>query len=336
VRTLEDRLVRIVAVGFVIYSVALTSLSVVLMVMPHGQALSIQHTPVKQIIVGSRLEIQAVVTGGAGDANVTLHYKPLSSTQWKVTQMQLMVKGGSTYLHEIPRNETTESVDYQICAKDGSNISLCTPTYTVAAGDFKFEAHSTPVFYPNRTSSMDVKIQSVNGFNQTIDLSISGLTIQEAKATFEPSHVTPPPSQSSIVKLSFQIEASARGGRYDLTVSGTSGAVKRSFGMTLWIPDFEFVGNPSNQTLKLGDHTAFTITLRSMYCYDNPVRISVQGIPKGMSYNLTTSELQLNGTAVLALSIETTASVRKDIYNVTVSAIGGGRLKEFTIILIVV
>jgi len=334
-KALEDRMVRILAAAFVIYSIVLTSISVVFVLVPRGEPLSIQHDPVEQIIVGSRAEIEAVVRGGAGDYNVTAHYKPLSSNRWKVRQMQLSARAGNAYMYEIPGNETTESIDYQICAKDGLNTRICTQTYTILVGDFYFIAYLTPVFYANRTSSMDVGIRSLNGFNRTIELSITGLPTQKITARFEPSHITPAPSQTTTVKLYFGIPDSAPAGKYDLTVSGSSGTVKRSFVMTLSVPNFELNVTRLSQALKRGESATLTVTLRSTYGFDSDVRISVKGLPKGVSYHLTASEVRLDGIATLLLIIETTSSVEQRTYNVIVSAIGGGRLNSFTFLLVI-
>ncbi len=333
-RPLHERTVRILAAGFVIYSIVLTSVAVAFQFFPSGATLSIQHTPVEQITAGTSVEIKAVVKGGAADYNVTLRYKIRSSSQWKIGQMLPTVRGGNTYLHEILGAEVTEPVDYQICAKDRSNARLCTQTYTILVGDFYFVAYLTPLFYPNRTSSMDIEIQSVNGFDQPVELSISGLPAK-VLATFEPSRVTITPSQKSTAKLHFRIRDSAPAGKYDLTVAGTSGSITRSFVMTLSIPDFELVVTPSSYTMKHDARTSFTITLRSLYGFDSNLTIGVNGLPKGTSLQLAQSELHLNGVAILVLSIETAASVEKGIYEVVVSVLGGGRLNTFTIILVV-
>jgi len=334
-KPLEDRIVRIVAASFVIYSIVLTSLSTVSVFLPRGEALSIQHTPHEQIIAASRTEVWAIVRGGVGDYNVSLHYKIRSSNDWKERQMQPTARTANTYVYEILGSETTESIDYQICAKDRSNTRVCTQTYTILVADFYFVAYLTPIFYANRTSTMDIGIRSVNGFNRTILLSISGLGTQKITAIFEPSSVTPVPSQSSTVKLHFGIEDSAPAGKYSLTVSGTSGTVKRSFVMTLSVPDFQLNVTDLGQGLKRGDRASFTITLRSMYDFDSDVRIYVQGLPKGASYRLTASQLRLDGIAIIILSIDATSSVEKGTYVVTVSAIGGGRLHNFDLILVI-
>jgi len=329
-------MVRIIAASFVIYSIVLTSISTVFLFIPRGEALSIQHTPVEQIVVGSKAEIAAILKGAVGDYNVTVHYKIQSSNHWKLRQMQLTARTGNTYMYEIPANETTESVDYQICARDQSNIRVCTQTYTILVADFYFVAYLTPIFYANRTSSMDIGIQSVNGFNRTIYLSISGPTTQKITTTFEPSSVTPVPSKTSTVKLHFGIQASAPATKYDLTVSGTSGTIKRSFVMTLSVPDFELNVTRFDQALKRGDRASFTITLRSLYGFDGDVTIYVKGLPEGASYRLSASELHLDGIATILLLIEATSSLEKGTYIVIVSAIGGGRVNNFDFTLVII
>lgn len=329
---------------FAIYSIALTPIFVALLLVQHTTAttgLSIQHTPVEHTIAGSRVEIQAVVEGGTGDPNATLRYRLGPSNEWKVVQMLPTVRGGKTYVSEIPKAELTESlyslysVDYQICVKDESNADLCTQVYTIKIGDFYFYAGLPTILYPNQTFSMDILVVSQNGFGRPIDLSIDGVSTQKITATFEPSPVTPIPSGVKIVKLNFSIQDSAPAGEYYLTVTGKSGTITRFFSWTLEIPDFNFAIAPASATLKPGDRASFNITLSSMYHFDRDVRIYVKGLPNGASYELTAPQLHLNGSSILALSIDTTSYVERGTYLIALSAIGGGRLNEFTITLII-
>jgi len=72
-----------------------------------------------------------------------------------------------------------------------------------------------------------------------------------------------------------------------------------------------------------------------MHGFDSDVRIYVQGLPKGVSYRLTAWQLRLDGIAIIILSIEAVSSVEKGTHNITVSAIGGGRLNNFTSTLVI-
>lgn len=320
------------------YSIVLTSVSVAMLVIPRGETVSIQHTPVEQTVAGSLVPIQAVVEGGAGNLSVTLRYRLGSSNEWKVVQMSLTAQGGKTYAGQIPKTELTGplySVDYQICAKDESKADLCTQVYTIKLGDFQLYASLPTILYPNQTFSMNIGVVSLNGFSQPIDLSIDGVTTQKITATFESSPVTPIPSGVKNVKLNFRIQDSAPGGEYLLTVTGKSGTITRFFSWTLKVPDFKLAVAPVDVTLERGDTTSFNVTLTSMYDFDSDVRIYVKGLPDGASYQLTAPQLHLSGSSILSLSIETTSSVETGTYFVTVSAIGGGRLYDFTITIVV-
>lgn len=317
-----------------IYSIVVTSVSFAFLFVPQGRQLSIQHTPISNVVVRTPIEIKAEVEGGAGGYNVTLHYKIRSSNEWKVKTMQPIVRDGHTYLRDIPETEVTEPIDYQICVKDRSNATQCTQTYTILVGDFYFIAYTTPTFYANQTSSLDIDIQSVNNFDRPVDLSIAGLPPGVA-TTFDPSKVTPIPSQRTPVKLHFRIRTDAPAGKYDLTVVGAYGSVTRSFTMTLSIPDFEIVVTPSSLTMERNERASLTLTLRSLNGFDSDIRIMVEGYPNGVVVVLTEQAIRLNGGAVLVFIIETSSSVEKGTYNVVVSVIGGGRLNTFTIVLVI-
>jgi len=182
--------------------------------------------------------------------------------------MLLTVRGEKTYVAEIPKAELSIEnlyfIDYQVCAKDGSNTNLCTQVYTIMIADFQFGTWFPSVLYPNQTYLMDIQVRSVNGFDQPIDLSMSGLTTQQITATFEPSHVIPIPSDVRMAKLIFGIRNSAPAGEYYLTVTGKSGTIKRSISWTLSIPDFKFAVAPSSATLRASEHATFNMTLSSI------------------------------------------------------------------------
>jgi len=346
-KTLEHRTMQILLAIFAIYSIALTPIFVALLFVQHPTAttgLSIQHTPVERAIAGSLVTIQAVVEGSAGDANVTLRYRfatryRFTSNDWRIVQMLPTAQGGNIYAGQIPRTEPTEYVllvDYQVCAKDGTNASLCTQIYTIMIVDFFLWCPSLPsIFHPNQTFSMDLGVQSLNGFDRPIDISISGLTTQKITATFQPSHVTPVPSGLVWTKLSVKVQDSAPAGDYHLTVTGKAGTLTRAFAWTVSIPDFRLVVTPPSVTLRRDDRATFNITLSSMYKFDSDIRVYLKGLPKGASYQLTASTFHLNGISILALSIETTSSAESGTYLITVSAMGGGRLNESTITLII-
>jgi uncharacterized membrane protein len=331
---LDDKLVRILAAAFVIYSIVVTSISFAFLFVPQRGYLSIQHAPIESVVVRTPIEIKAEVEGGAGGYNVTLHYRIRSSNEWKIRQMLPIVRDGHVYLLDIPEADVTEPIDYQICVMDKSNTMQCTRTYTILVGDFYFIAYTTPTFYANQTSSLNIEIQSVNHFDRPVDLSISGLP-SGVSATFEPSKATPIPSGRTAVKLNFRIRTDAPVGKYDLTVVGTYGSVTRSFTMTLSIPDFEIVVTPSSLTMERNEFASLTLTLRSLNGFDSDIRIVVEGYPNGVLVVVTQRAIRLNGGAVLVFIIETASSAETGTYNIVVSVIGGGRLNTFTIMLVI-
>lgn len=77
----------------------------------------------------------------------------------------------------------------------------------------------------SRTST--ITITSINGFNQPVQLSVSGAP-SGVTATLSPSQVTPPAGGTATSALTVSVATTATPGSYTLTVTGTSGALTHS------------------------------------------------------------------------------------------------------------
>ena len=101
--------------------------------------------------------------------------------------------------------------------------------------DFSISASSTSLSIQQGSSgSSTITITSINGFNQPVQLTISGAP-PGVTATLDPQQVTPPPDGSTTSTLTVSVGTATTPGSYTLTVTGNSGAIAYSTYITLEI-----------------------------------------------------------------------------------------------------
>jgi len=119
--------------------------------------------------------------------------------------------------------------------------------------DFSISASPTSLTIQQGSSgSSTITVTSINGFNQPVQLSVSGAP-SGVTATLSPSQVTPPAGGTATSTLTVSVATTATPGSYTLTVTGTSGALAHSTYITLEIttappPPNNPPNTPSNPT----------------------------------------------------------------------------------------
>ncbi len=94
--------------------------------------------------------------------------------------------------------------------------------------DFSIMAFPTSLTIQQGSSDTStVTITSINGFNQPVQLFVSGIP-SGVMATLNPEQVTPPPDGSTTSTLTVSVDTTATTGSYTLTVNGTSGDLTHS------------------------------------------------------------------------------------------------------------
>ncbi|MEM3697104.1 MAG: CARDB domain-containing protein [Candidatus Bathyarchaeia archaeon] len=103
------------------------------------------------------------------------------------------------------------------------------------APDFSISASPSSVTIQQGSSgSSTITVTSINGFNQPVQLSVSGAP-SGVTATLSPSQVTPPAGGTATSTLTVSVSTTATTGSYTLTVTGTSGALNHNTYVSLEI-----------------------------------------------------------------------------------------------------
>ena len=109
------------------------------------------------------------------------------------------------------------------------------PNVSPLPTDFSITSSSTSLTIQQGSSATStITITSINGFNQPVQLTISGAP-SGVTATLNPQQVTPPADGSTTSTLTVSVGTATTPGSYTLTVTGNSGAIAYSTYITLEI-----------------------------------------------------------------------------------------------------
>jgi len=140
----------------------------------------------------------------------------------------------------ISTSTTTPTGTFYITIIGSGGGLTRTATYTLAVTpllvpDFSISASPTSLSIQQGSSgSSTITITSINGFNQPVQLSVSGAP-SGVTATLSPSQVTPPAGGTATSTLTVSVGATATLRSYTLTVTGISGALTHSTYVSLEI-----------------------------------------------------------------------------------------------------
>jgi len=304
---------------------------------PSAVPLAIIHTPVQSATVGTPIVLLVNVTGNA--SSVSLHYAPLSSDSF--TKVEMGSVAPEQFEYTLPAGKVTANMKYFIDATDALGNQAQTGVYTIPVGDFTFYATTqTLTVYRTGSSSSPIKLGYVNGFAEPVKFSASGAP-PGVTVSFNPN-----PAVSGDPQLTMMVSAdsSAPVGSYPLQIAGTytpagGEPIVRQTGTSLLISDFDLQVSPTSRTVTKSQAATYTVAITVTQGFVDPVQITVQGLPQGATYELTTSGTSAvvggPGTTTFTLRVVTPSSLKAGTYAVTVIAMGGGVSHSLTVQLIV-
>lgn len=91
-------------------------------------------------------------------------------------------------------------------------------------------------------------------------------------------------------------------------------------------PDFSISASPTSATVRQGESVAFTVTVISQRAFKQAVNLSLTGQPMDSRYAFVPSSLVPTGTVNLTLTLGKAAPTGS--YNLTIIALGGGKVRS--------
>ncbi len=189
----------------------------------------------------------------------------------------------------------TEDYEVSLIEKVDEIIRLIKGEMPPPFPDFSIEASLTSLAIVQGESDVStLTITSLNGFNELVDLTVSGVP-SSVTTILDPTQVTPPAGGLTTSTLTVQVANSAAPGTYTLTVTGTSGSLVHSVDIELEIttappsPDFSITVYPSSLSIQQGTSDTASITIASLNGFSDLVTLTVSPAIDGITYSFDPS-----------------------------------------------
>jgi regulation of enolase protein 1 (concanavalin A-like superfamily) len=181
------------------------------------------------------------------------------------------------------------------------------------------------------TASYTTTVSDVNGFSDTVNLSVSGLPAGTT-ANFSPASV----NTSGSSTLSVMTASTTPAGTYTLTITGATSTLSHTTTAMLVVsgpPDFSVSASPSSQTVTPGNSTTYTASVSAISGYSGTVNLSVSGLPAGVMASFSPASVSGSGTSALTISTSTTTPAGS--YTLDITGAGGSLAHSATVTLVV-
>ena len=174
------------------------------------------------------------------------------------------------------------------------------------------------------TGTYTATVGALNGFTDTVGLSLSGLPETVGTAAFSEPAV--PVAGNS--QLTITTATTAPAGSYPLTITGASGATTHTATVTLVVPvqDFTLSASPSTATVTRGQTATYMVSTTATGPFTATVTLSSTGTPAGATPTFIPNQIATPGSSTFRVS--TTSGTPRGTYTVTITGTGGGRTHQ--------
>lgn len=225
---------------------------------------------------------------------------------------------GTTYYYVVSAAYTAnpdaggESAD----SGEASATPVASPTFSISASPNSVSVQQ------GSSGFVTISTAALNGFDNTIGLSVSGLPAN-VTPTFNPPSITAPGTGSST--LNFAVGSTVAPGTYSLTVTGTGGGATKTATVTLTItavpPSFTISASPNSLTLSRGG--SGTSTISATVTQGTPtIALAVSGQPKNV--NVSFSPTSITGTTTSTMTVKAVGKAASGSYTLTITGSASG------------
>ncbi len=260
------------------------------------------------------------ISGGVADIrnNTECVFLPAGTSG----SFSITVRGTNIAGDGVPGNADTTDQDFALLVYNGS-ASAPTPDYSLSASP------TSRTITAGTSTTYTITSTPSNGFASNITLSatpaISGVTW-----SFSPN----PISASGSSTLTATTTTGATPGTYNVTVTGTSGALTRTTSVQLTInapatPNFTLSATPASSSVTAGGSAGFTVSSAASGGFASNITLSATPAISGVSYSFSTNPIGPSGSSTLTCT--TTTAATPGTYTVTISGTGGSLTRSTSV-----
>ena len=201
-----------------------------------------------------------------------------------------------------------------------------TPDFSLSASPF------SQTVIQGRSATYTVTVTPLNGYNKTVNLSVSSGCPTGSTCSVSPSSVGPPYNSAT---LTVQTSSTTPGGTYSITIKGTDGTLTHttSVSLTVVVPDFSISSNPTSTSVKRGGTATYTETLTSVNTFSGMVTLSASGCPSGSTCSFSPNPVMVpsGGTGKSTFTVATKSTTPIGTYTITLTGTSGSLKHSITV-----
>jgi subtilisin family serine protease len=274
------------------------------------------------------------VNGFTGDVSLTLSGLPDGQANWSIDPPVITGGSGSAQLTvNTATSIAAGTYPLTVTATSGATVhSMAAALVVTDPPDFGLSA--TPAsqkIVAGGAATYTIGVTSLNGFADTVVLSLTGLPSGVGTASFGPQVIAGAGSS----QLTVTTMPTAPGGTYPLTITGTAGGVTHTLAVTLVVSarDFKLSASPSSVTIPRGKTAKYTVGVSVICGSVGKVLLTVAGLPTRTTAVFSPDPARSPGSS--ALTVKTGPATGRGTYTLRITGTSGSLVHKTTVTLIV-
>jgi uncharacterized membrane protein len=195
------------------------------------------------------------------------------------------------------------------------------PDFTISVSPLTQTA--APAGFPDNQANYTVTVTSLAGFTGTVNLSLVGFYAFEGQSSYTPQIS----GGSGTGAINLQVATTAPLGTVNMTMTGTSGNIVRSFPFSVVIGPVFDITNAGDKTVTAGQSVTDAVTVSPVSGFNSDVALTSQGLPSGATPTFSPATVT-GGSGSSTLTIATTTGTAGGVYPVTIQGSGGGLIRS--------
>jgi hypothetical protein len=171
------------------------------------------------------------------------------------------------------------------------------------------------------SGSLQLTSSATSTFNSSLILKVTGMPTGMT-AKFTPALIAAPGSGSSALLLS--VGSSVTPGSYTLALCATGAGLSRSVPLTVKIPSFTLILNPSSLSLAPGGTATSAFSTTALGGFNSPVSFALTGLPAGIISSIVPVVLAAPGSGTGTIKLTASSAAAPGIKTFALTATGGG------------